>query len=80
MDKAIVLLSGGLDSSVALHLALKEAKEVHAISFEYGQRHNRELDSAKLVARKAGIADHRVVTLKLDQWGGSSLTDKKNEY
>ncbi|MBS2098642.1 7-cyano-7-deazaguanine synthase QueC [Carboxylicivirga linearis] len=77
MDKAIVLLSGGLDSSVALHLALKEAKEVHAISFEYGQRHNRELDSAKLVARKAGVADHRVVTLKLDQWGGSSLTDKK---
>lgn len=77
MDKAIVLLSGGLDSSVALHLALKKAKEVHAISFEYGQRHNRELDSAKLVARKAGVADHRVVTLKLDQWGGSSLTDKK---
>lgn len=76
MNKAIVLLSGGLDSAVALHVAKKEAKEVYAISFDYGQRHNRELDAAKAIATKAGVAGHQVVTLKLDQWGGSSLTDK----
>lgn len=79
MDKAIVLLSGGLDSAVALYLAKKEAKEIHAISFDYGQRHNRELQSAKAIAKKAGVKAHQVVTLKLDQWGGSSLTDKSVE-
>ena len=79
MDKAIVLLSGGLDSAVALHLALKDAKEVHAISFDYGQRHNRELEAAKAIAAKAGVNAHQIVTLKLDQWGGSSLTDKNIE-
>lgn len=79
MDKAIVLLSGGLDSAVALYLAKQEAKEVHAISFDYGQRHDRELNAAKAIAEKAGIKAHQVVTLKLDQWGGSSLTDKNIE-
>lgn len=76
MDKAIVLLSGGLDSAVALYLAKNEAKEVHAISFDYGQRHDRELKAAKAIAKKVEVEAHRVVTLKLDQWGGSSLTDK----
>ncbi|MCU4175142.1 7-cyano-7-deazaguanine synthase QueC [Carboxylicivirga sp. N1Y90] len=76
MDKAIVLLSGGLDSAVALYLAKQEAKEVHAISFDYGQRHDRELQAAKAIAEKAEVKSHQVVTLKLDQWGGSSLTDK----
>ncbi len=75
MDKAIVLLSGGLDSAVALYVAMNEGYEVHAISFNYGQRHNRELDAAKAIARKASVKDHQVITLKLDQWGGSSLTD-----
>ncbi|MCU4165077.1 7-cyano-7-deazaguanine synthase QueC [Carboxylicivirga caseinilyticus] len=79
MDKAVVLLSGGLDSAVALYLAKSKAKEVHAISFDYGQRHNKELNSAKAIALKAGVAAHQIVTLKLDQWGGSSLTDKNME-
>lgn len=77
MKKAVVLLSGGLDSAVALYLAKKQGFELHAISFDYGQRHNRELDAAKAIAQKAGVAEHQVVSLKLDKWGGSSLTDSK---
>ncbi len=79
MKKAVVLLSGGLDSAVALHLAKSEGYELHAISFDYGQRHNRELNAAKAIAEQAGAADHQIVTLKLDKWGGSSLTDKQME-
>lgn len=79
MRKAVILLSGGLDSAVALHLAKSEGFELHTISFDYGQRHNRELNAAKAVAQQAGVANHQVVTLKLDKWGGSSLTDKQME-
>jgi len=75
MEKAVVLLSGGLDSSTALYLAKSEGYELHAISFDYGQRHSKELECAKAVAKKAGVASHRVVSLNLGDWGGSSLTD-----
>ncbi|MCF0191180.1 MAG: 7-cyano-7-deazaguanine synthase QueC [Marinilabiliaceae bacterium] len=75
MSKAVVLLSGGLDSSTALYLAKRDGHEVHAISFDYGQRHSRELDSARRVAQAAGVASHKVVSLNLSLWGGSSLTD-----
>lgn len=75
MSKAVVLLSGGLDSTTALYLAKKDGHEVHAISFDYGQRHRRELESAKAVAQKVGVASHNVVSLNLSAWGGSSLTD-----
>lgn len=73
--QAIVLLSGGLDSAVALYLAKSQGFEVHALSFDYGQRHNRELQSARAIAQKAGVASHHVVSLHLGSWGGSSLTD-----
>ncbi|WP_289055071.1 7-cyano-7-deazaguanine synthase QueC [Carboxylicivirga marina] len=79
MKKAVVLLSGGLDSAVALYLAQSQGFDVHAISFDYGQRHNRELEAAKSIAKKVKISNHQIVTLKLDKWGGSSLTDSKLE-
>jgi 7-cyano-7-deazaguanine synthase len=79
MKKAVVLLSGGLDSTVALFLAKSQGFEIHALSFDYGQRHNRELRAAKVIAEKAGVTAHQIVSLKLDQWGGSSLTDHSIE-
>ena len=75
MKKAVVLLSGGLDSSVAIHLAKSEGFEVYALSFDYGQKHNKELQCAKATANKVGAIEHNVVTLALNLWGGSSLTD-----
>ncbi len=79
MKRAIVLLSGGLDSAVTLWLAKSKGFEVHALSFDYGQRHSRELESARALALEAKVAAHQIVTLKLDQWGGSSLTDASME-
>ena len=75
MKKAVVLLSGGLDSSVAIHLAKAEGFEVYALSFDYGQKHNKELECAKATAIKVGAVQHNIVTLQLNLWGGSSLTD-----
>ncbi len=74
--KAVVLLSGGLDSSTVLYLAKRDGMEVHALSFDYGQLHARELESAKKIAQKCGVASHQIVSLKLSDWGGSALTDR----
>lgn len=79
MKKAIVLLSGGLDSSVAIHLAKKEGFEVYALSFDYGQKHHKELSCARATAQKIGAKEHNIVTLQLNLWGGSSLTDSSME-
>lgn len=75
MKKAIVLLSGGLDSATALYLAKSEEFEVYALSFRYGQRHSRELDAAHTLASHAKVADHKVVEIPIHLWGGSALTD-----
>ena len=75
MKKAVVLLSGGLDSSVAIHLAKSEGFEVYALSFDYGQKHNKELECARATAKSVGAAEHNLVTMQLNLWGGSSLTD-----
>lgn len=77
MKKAVVLLSGGLDSSVAIHLAKSEGFEVYALSFDYGQKHNKELECAKATTKKVGAIEHNIVSLSLNLWGGSSLTDNK---
>jgi 7-cyano-7-deazaguanine synthase len=73
--RAVVLLSGGLDSTTCLAVARREGFEVHALSVDYGQRHRDELSRARRLARALGAADHRVVKVDLSAFGGSALTD-----
>ncbi|WP_315786398.1 7-cyano-7-deazaguanine synthase QueC [Fischerella sp. JS2] len=73
--KAVILLSGGLDSSTVLYQALADSCECYAISFDYQQRHKRELHSALAIAKTAGVVQNQIVTFDLRQWGGSALTD-----
>lgn len=73
--KAIVLLSGGLDSATAAAQAIADGYELVALSFNYGQRHQRELEAAKAVAKHFAIANHHFIDVDLAQWGASSLTD-----
>jgi 7-cyano-7-deazaguanine synthase len=77
--KAVVLLSGGLDSATAAAQALADGYEVIALSFRYGQRHERELEAAQRVSRALGVREHFVVEVNLAQWGGSALTDPNME-
>jgi 7-cyano-7-deazaguanine synthase len=72
--KAVILLSGGLDSATALAIAKSEGFECYALSFLYGQRHKIELEAAKRVVQAAGCADHKIINIDLAQWGGSALT------
>lgn len=74
MKKAVVLLSGGLDSATTAAIAGSEGYEVHAISFDYGQRHAREIESAKAVAKHLDAKDHLIVEFDLRGIGGSALT------
>jgi 7-cyano-7-deazaguanine synthase len=74
-EKAIVLLSGGLDSATVLAIAREEGYQCLALSFDYGQRHRIELTAAKHVAEAGGAAEHRVLTLPIGELGGSALTD-----
>ena len=75
MNKAIVLLSGGLDSATTAAIAIAQGYEAIALSFCYGQRHKKELEAAQKVAKALGIKDHFIVDVNLSDWGGSSLTD-----
>lgn len=74
MRKAVVLLSGGLDSTTTLAVAKRDGHEVHAITFRYGQRHDIEVDAARRVATAAGVRDHVIVDIDLRTLGGSALT------
>ena len=76
MKPAVVLLSGGLDSTVTLACCIAEGFEPHALSFDYGQRHRVELESARRVARAQGVRDHRIARIDLRVFGGSALTDR----
>ena len=78
-DSCILLLSGGLDSATCLLLARRERLEVHALSFDYGQRHAIELDCARELARRYQAASHRVVRLDLAPPSASALTDRSRE-
>jgi len=74
--KAIVLLSGGLDSATSSAIALQEGYEAIALSFKYGQKHSKELESAQEVVQILGIKEHHIIDVNLSLWGGSSLTDE----
>ena len=71
----VALLSGGLDSATACALAREQGHRVIALSFDYGQRHRRELEAAARLARQLELAEHHTVAVNLAAWGGSSLTD-----
>ena len=75
MKRAVVLLSGGLDSATVLAIASSEGWRCHALSVDYGQRHRAELDAAARVAKALGAHEHRIARVDLGVFGGSALTD-----
>jgi 7-cyano-7-deazaguanine synthase len=74
LDPAVVLLSGGLDSTTVLAISQSEGFAVHALTFSYGQRHAVEIDAAKNIARAAGVTRHEIIEIDLRVFGGSALT------
>lgn len=74
MKKAVLLLSGGLDSTTTLAIAKAQGFETYALSFAYGQRHQAELECAKAIAKSYGVKEHRIATIDLSAFGGSALT------
>ena len=77
--KAVVLLSGGLDSATVLAMAQAQGFDCYALSLDYGQRHHAELAAARRVAAALGVKEHKVLPLSLDAIGGSALTDRSIE-
>jgi len=75
MERAVILVSGGLDSAVTLAIALQQGYEVHALSFCYGQRHAIELEAARRVVQSQHVHEHRIAEIDLRVFGGSALTD-----
>jgi 7-cyano-7-deazaguanine synthase len=75
VSRAVILLSGGLDSATALAIARQAGYDSYALSFRYGQRHAGELSAAERVARQVGVVEHRIFPIDLSAFGGSALTD-----
>jgi 7-cyano-7-deazaguanine synthase len=75
MKRAVVLLSGGVDSTTTLAIAMAEGYEAYALSFDYGQRHQIEIKAARRVANSLGVKEHRVAKIDMRIFGGSALTD-----
>jgi 7-cyano-7-deazaguanine synthase len=75
LKKAVVLLSGGLDSTTVLAIAIREGYSVYALSFDYGQTHKSELEAASRIAKTAGVERHVILKIDLPAFGGSALTD-----
>src|SRR5258707_12937010 len=75
MKRAVVLLSGGIDSTTTLAIAIAEGYETYALSFDYGQRHQIETEAARRIANSLGVKDHRIAKIDLRVFGGSALTD-----
>lgn len=78
MKRAICLLSGGLDSATCLAIALREGYECYCLSFDYGQRHQIELEAARRIARSLGAREHKIVRFDLRAFGGSALTSEED--
>lgn len=76
MQKAVVLLSGGLDSATCLAIAMKQGFAIHALSFRYGQRHEFELEAARQIVSKNNVSEHKIIEINLQTFGGSALTDE----
>lgn len=76
MKKAVILVSGGLDSATVLAIAQAAGYTCYAVSFDYGQRHSAELEAARQVAARAKVEEQRIVSIDLSQFGGSALTDE----
>jgi len=74
-NRAVVLLSGGLDSATTLAIAHSEGFRCYALTFSYGQRHKQEIESAKKIANSLEVAEHRIIEIDLSCFGGSALTD-----
>jgi len=77
--KAVILLSGGIDSATTLAIALSEGFKCYALTFRYGQRHQWEIESAKKIAHSLAVAEHRIIDIDLAAFGGSALTDPNIE-
>ncbi len=77
--KAVVLLSGGLDSATILAIARSEGFRLFALTFSYGQRHQREIEAAKRIAQFLDVVEHRIIDIDLAAFGGSALTDRNIE-
>jgi 7-cyano-7-deazaguanine synthase len=75
--KAVVLLSGGLDSATVLAIAREQGYALYALSVAYGQRHDAELAAARRIAEQAGVLQHQLIRVNLDAFGGSALTDAR---
>jgi len=79
IKKAVCLISGGLDSCVAAHFAKKEGYEIYALSFKYGQRHNKEIECSKQITSVLKAKKHLIFDIDLSIFGGSSLLDKSSD-
>lgn len=77
--KAVILLSGGLDSATVVAMAREQGYSCYSMSFDYGQRHRSELQAAERVARQLGVVEHKIIGINLDGIGGSALTDASIE-
>ena len=76
MSKAVILLSGGLDSTTVLAIAKEQNYDCYALSFDYGQKQRSELESSIAIAKKSNVIEHRIMKVSLNDIGGSALTDK----
>ena len=77
MSKAVILLSGGLDSTTVLAIAKEQNYDCYALSFDYGQKQRSELESSIAIAKKSNVIEHRIMKISLNDIGGSALTDKE---